>query len=1737
MQNFKAFLSSIPRWKLFLILGGFLTLCAFIIFITPILRHQTSTKIGSAAGLSVTADKQDSLGIFSDSRFTLKSDQDLTAQAIKDNLTIEPETKIEIVEVSPRLYQIVPAEPLAPNEVIKIKLSTGDRDYSWAFQTKNNFRIVQTLPADRTTSVPTNSGIEITFSHDNFENIDNYFSISPKVSGRFERHGRTVSFVPQKLDPATLYTVTVKKGIKLSGSEDTLSDQTVFQFETAGDSVYNQNKFNLVRPAYEFSTKETPAIDLYANNIDSLTTIHVSVFKYPTLEKFTEDYQNKLAIPRWSVNYYDRFTLSSTGLTKSLDFQAPIQKANYSGYFLFPQTLPKGYYLVETDNGGQKSQALVQITDLSAYFTVSGSQTLAWVNRVDTNTPAQSAKVTVLGQDYVTSKDGVAIFNSPTGLVNNANQLVTIKDSQDSLLIPAADRNSYYPYGDYISQRRVSDKYWSYLYLDRPIYQPSDTVKFWGLLRDRDDLNKTQDLTITLTRTDYQDYDYNPVIIFQKDYKTTSIGTFIGEVPLPRLNPGYYNLNIKVGNNNVITSGLTVATYTKPAYQISLDPVKNAVIAGDPIVLNGKAAFFEGTPVSNVNLKISGQSDYSVTSDTQGLFKLSVNTVSNSSGEYQQPIYQNFSVNPVGPEEGDINAGASVAVFNSSYYLRAKNKNQSNQALVTINLNQVDLNKFEPYQYGDDASFIGAPVANHPVQGELVEYTWQKKEVGTYYDFINKTTSPKYEYTQISNSLGQFTLNTDSLGQATYQFPTLNDKYYQLKLSSLDSQNRVSNTTLYIYGNNLYSSAADTRLLLNESKTDNPGNYLIEEPVSLTPTLGSAPVTAGKMLYLFAQRGIKGYSLTDTNKFTFNFKDIFVPDVYVQAVRFTGTTYQLSETKLLRFDNSTKKISLDLKLDKLFYLPGDKAHLTVTAKDQKGNPLSSEVNINLVDEAIFDISPVTTDPLSQIYRTIDSDIVSYYLSHQYPIESNAAEGGGCFLSGTGVLMANGRTQNIEKVRVGDLIKTRTSETNPLMVISRVNQIFTHTVGEYLLINHHLRVTPEHNLYINGRWLLASAAKVGDSYLGEGDHYQLITSIETYTGSYTVYNLSIDKYHTYFADGFYVHNDKGRDLFLDTAFFGTVQTGVNGQAGLDITLPDNLTSWRITGQSLTGDLKAGVKTEKLIVKQPFFVDLVLGQDYLLADKPVLTLRGFGDQLKSGDSVNFHISIPTLNFEKDLSTNSFESVGVALPSLSIGEHQVTVSAQSGSLKDKVTRSFKVVESRLQFSKSDFQALATDSKLTGSATGPTLLTFTDQNAGRFLATLNNLSYSSGDRLDQKITRITAQKLISKYFDQSQNQENFDPSVYRMDDGGYALLPYGSSDLKTSVEIACLANDSIDKAGLVNYLFKQFTNAKETLSASQSLAGLACLKEPVLLLVNKFYTVPDLTDESKIYLGLAQAALGDTEKSGATVKALIKDFGQSQDGSTYVKIGKTKDDYLTNTSLLAAVSAIDNLQEADQLFSYAVTNNTQDVLIGDNLLLYISQRISNLPKTQVSFSYTLDGKKITKDLKSGESFKLLVSKEQLISINFEDIKGNVGVTSTYDITKIPSTGSKDLSLNRNYFVSGKSTSEFVSTDLIKVTLNFSLSPAAQDGCYQLNDYLPSGLKPVTRLFDRNLETKDITYPYAIDGQKVSFCVYKTNQKPINYYARVISPGVFKAESALMQSAVTPSVFTLSNGAQVTIK
>ena len=116
--------------------------------------------------------------------------------------------------------------------------------------------------------------------------------------------------------------------------------------------------------------------------------------------------------------------------------------------------------------------------------------------------------------------------------------------------------------------------------------------------------------------------------------------------------------------------------------------------------------------------------------------------------------------------------------------------------------------------------------------------------------------------------------------------------------------------------------------------------------------------------------------------------------------------------------------------------------------------------------------------------------------------------------------------------------------------------------------------------------------------------------------------------------------------------------------------------------------------------------------------------------------------------------------------------------------------------------------------------------------------------------------------------------------------------------------------------------------------------------------------------------------------------------------------------------------------------------------------------------------------------------------------------------------------------------TTEFVQADVVKVTIRYSLGATPFDGCYQVTDYLPSGLRLITQPYRRGIQDTNLWYPYLVEGQKVSFCV--TNDplsKPIAYYARVVSRGEYQAQPAVVQSLRSAEMANLSESATVAIR
>jgi hypothetical protein len=63
------------------------------------------------------------------------------------------------------------------------------------------------------------------------------------------------------------------------------------------------------------------------------------------------------------------------------------------------------------------------------------------------------------------------------------------------------------------------------------------------------------------------------------------------------------------------------------------------------------------------------------------------------------------------------------------------------------------------------------------------------------------------------------------------------------------------------------------------------------------------------------------------------------------------------------------------------------------------------------------------------------------------------------------------------------------------------------------------------------------------------------------------------------------------------------------------------------------------------------------------------------------------------------------------------------------------------------------------------------------------------------------------------------------------------------------------------------------------------------------------------------------------------------------------------------------------------------------------------------------------------------------------------------------------------------------------------------------------------------------VIYPYAIEGQRVRFCVDKGTTRPLVYFARVSAPGTYRADPVLVQSLRSPALFGVSPPADITVR
>ena len=1716
---------------------------------------------------TIIATDGDTTGVNSASGFTITSHTDVSLEDLRNTIRIFPETPFTLSEVGANTFFLEPHTALQGGLVYTVGIDASfrssagqlqERDYSWAFQVKEPFKVMHTLPRNLSVGVPTNTGIEFTFSHQNVQGLKDAFSITPHVEGRFETHGRTAVFVPNtNLQASTIYRVTLADTVQVKGSEEKLLEPINFEFETSRAS--SRDYFGIQEPMLEFAAGDRVVIPVYANENNN-KEISIKVHAFKSADQFASALREQSAIPVWAQATRRAHSIKATDLAVVSSSAANIQKADYRQFVLLPDELKAGLYLVELGDGSEASQVLIQVTDLAVYSAVTATDTIVWVNDVSTHEAVPDAKVTTLDGRFNTSTnaEGIALLDASAMHLNgqspwNVNEYVTVAAGNKLTVVQIGKSTDYY----YMDTEYTPDQYWDYFYTDRSMYQPTDTVSFWGFVQARS--GSTPDtVRVTLASESYYNDAGETIPLYQENLSVVG-GAFAGSTSFSRLTPGSYVLRVYQGETQIASRYLSVTEYEKPAYQLAIEADKKAGFATESFDYTVDASFFEGTPVSGLSLSAKSSNSLVATDqltktlDQNGQGTLTFDTRSktctydNSCSLY---AYGTVSIQPTLAEEADIVASTPQLVFNSRVSADISAQRSSSQMVTTmVKAFNVDLSKINNSagRYYNVSDYRGSSAAGVQVRGQITEVSYSRVQTGEVYDFINKVHYPKYRYDKQEKIVHTFKDTTGLDGSFAVTYQGTEDKSYFVEIIVQDKFGGEHNLSEWAHADARFRewSEYDYYSIRRVQEAD---GFSLGEAAEFNFKKNNQPIVADTddaFLFLKLQEGLIDHEVSQDALYSFIFNAEAIPSVVIDGVYFDGESYFVpgysmgSSNARASLDLSNRELRITVSTDKDEYEPGEKVALSLSVTDANGKSVASAVNVNLVDEAFYALQEEAVNPLESLYRSVGTGLGSVSETHKYRSLSgldSLAEGGGCFLPGTGILLEDGTEKYIQDIKVGDRILTKASERSDKLVGATVKQVFTHDVNEYMILNGQIRVTPIHRMFVNYGWQPIGEARVGDVLHGANGEMVPIKSIDWVREPVTVYNFEVEGLHTYIADGVYVHNDKGgvREDFADTALFESVITDGNGQASLSFELPDNITTWRVTAQAISPDLYAGVGVTPVRSTKPVFADAVIASEYLTSDKPEIKVRAYGTALTDDSELQFEVSSDSLGINQSFTEKAYTSKYVNLGDLSsrLGSHDVLVSAKSGEHTDVLKRTTSVIESRIRQTAQSVETVTDGTSLADKA--GTELLFADASRGKYYQHVRGLQYTNGGRADQVTAGIVSRQLLTNYFGVTESSSS-DLTAYAGSNGLIALLPYSGGELGLTAKIASADPELVDGYALSS-TFRQILDSKKSTNEeiAQALLGLAALGEPVLIPLQNLAGLEQQSVTTRLYTAMALAEIGDREKARDIFVELLREYGEETDA--YVRLKLPSDaETLEMTALGTVLAAMIQDSHMDKLWTYTSTVYEKDVITSLERALYLSEVIPGLPVSDTAFELVVNGQPTVIDLSNGKTYSLRLTEGQAADAVIRSVKGSAMLTTSRSVESDGQEKDALVSLKREYRnLQGQVVTEFKEGDVIQVRVTPSFDNSAPDGAYQITDLVPSGLTLVTqpRRYSNTRNESTVLHPFSLEGQTAKFMYYngKRMNRTFSYYLRVTSVGQYTAEPALIEYANAPSIRSFSD-------
>jgi uncharacterized protein YfaS (alpha-2-macroglobulin family) len=835
-----------------------------------------------------------------------------------------------------------------------------------------------------------------------FVDDENQYGDSPENAEAPVVTIHSLIFIPDQGSIAwgTEYTVTISTSAKDAEGKQVLSEPYQWSFQTGIPEDAYSGKFGFDGSNIQVIDVDGPRGVQFELHSDYEHDLDFSLHGL-TLGQFLARYPENPLRAYWHAS--STIDLSETSEVQRWTDENPASRDSV-GETRIPNDVPPGIYvlnMIDTNYDVVVDQIFIVLSRNTLMVKEGNNQIVTWVTDINGG-PQQGVLVQIYDMqgeliDSGTS-DIVGVYRSRFSKEDEP-YLVVARVGSD-ISVSGLDRSwkereSIWSWRSF--SREEQKEYGINTYTDRPIYRPGQTVYFKSILRQDDDavISLPYQGTPVLVRI----RDSRDNLVQSYELSTNSFGTANGEFILSDgAMVGDYTIEVEA-LGKTIQQIFKVQDYKKPDIQTTLETDAEQYVDGEDIRLTLSADYFFGEPVRDADVSLWAYDLVPITwwhwnfEEDDQFYWTSGSSIHKGQLQIENGILE-YSF-PAEIDHYGTQQSYRSNIERRIVAIEANLHDDSGQSISTYKI--VEIYSTNTEMTLDLGDYFKKPGQSFPVvasafhiSGEpLVEFPIQLKV---------------YKYNRDTRKYDDVFLSTDLLtgeeGMVTENITLEQTGAYRFELVGKDDFGNELNYRRWAY---VYQEGTpwvrdhDEEIRIFSSKT----TYMPSETASLAIEStfdGEALLTVQRGTTRRVQRVYLTSPLTNVDLYI---RETDSPNIFVtiNAYKDEKSSIQelpdweeywamesLVESKLhhdtieLTVPHQRKELTITLTPDKEIYQPREEATFSILVVDEVGNPVSAELSLALVDDAIFSLSDDLSSPLFDAFYASRKNAVRTYNS-------------------------------------------------------------------------------------------------------------------------------------------------------------------------------------------------------------------------------------------------------------------------------------------------------------------------------------------------------------------------------------------------------------------------------------------------------------------------------------------------------------------------------------------------------------------------------------------------------------------------------------------------------------------------------------------------------------------------------------------------------------------------------------